>query len=138
MARTFEATDPTLGLGDTTTDAAAAGFTRAPSAVGTFGFLGSATTAVVAVLLVLAGGGASLAEPWRADSNNTQGWQFMTPEERIAHQAKIRSFKDAASCRAYQLQHHARMEDRARRQGSALGGVHRDFCAHLELHKPSP
>lgn len=71
------------------------------------------------------------AEPQRTDSSNTRGWQIMTPEERIAHQAKIRSFNDYSACRTYQAEHHRRMEDRARQQGRTLPAEQRDVCAHL-------
>lgn len=77
------------------------------------------------------------AEPRRADSSNTRGWQIMTPEERIAHQAKIRSFNDYSACRAYQADHHRRMEDRARQQGRTLAKEQRDACAHLEATLPA-
>jgi hypothetical protein len=78
----------------------------------------------------------AFAEPRRADSSNTRGWQIMTPEERIAHQAKIRSFNDYSACRAYQADHHRRMEDRARQQGRTLVTEQRDACAHIET-KPT-
>jgi len=72
------------------------------------------------------------AGPWRADGENTRGWQFMTPEERLAHQAKIRSFSSYAACHAYQLEHHAAMEERARQKGLVLAPERRDSCEHLK------
>lgn len=77
------------------------------------------------------------AEPSRTDSSNTRGWQIMTPEERIAHQAKIRSFNDYSACRTYQADHHRRMEDRARQQGRTLAAEQRDACAHLQATLPA-
>ena len=76
------------------------------------------------------------AEPPRSDSSNTRGWQIMTPEERIAHQAKIRYFNDYSACRTYQAEHHRRMEERARQQGRTLAAEQRDACAHLEATPP--
>lgn len=69
--------------------------------------------------------------PWRASEGNTPGWYFMTPEERIEHQAKIRSFKTYEECQAYREEHHRLMEARARVEGKTAGGGRRDFCAHL-------
>lgn len=36
--------------------------------------------------------------PWRAGEANTRGWQLMTPEERIEHQSRVRSFTDYDAC----------------------------------------
>ena len=44
--------------------------------------------------------GALARGPWRASETNTRGWQFMTPEERIEHQAKVRGFTSYEECRA--------------------------------------
>lgn len=38
----------------------------------------------------------------------------MTPEERIAHQARIREFRDYDTCHAYQAEHHRQLAARAR------------------------
>lgn len=70
--------------------------------------------------------------PWRASETNTRGWQFMTPEERIEHQAKVRGFTSYGECRAYQVEHHRLMEARARERGMALPSGGQDFCAHLK------
>ena len=86
--------------------------------------------ALTALSITLAG--SALARgPWRANEQNTRGWYFMTPEERIEHQARIRSFKTLDECRAYQVEHHQLMEARAREQGHPLPGGHRDICEHL-------
>ena len=69
--------------------------------------------------------------PWHASEANTRGWQFMTPAERIEHQARIRGFSNYDDCRAYQLEHHRLMEERARQKGMVLSGG-RDVCAHLK------
>lgn len=72
------------------------------------------------------------AGPWRASPSNTQGWQLMTPEERIEHQARVRGFTDYDACEAYRLRHHALMAERARSRDLALPEDGRDFCAHLK------
>ena len=69
--------------------------------------------------------------PFRASDGNTSGWSFMTQEERVAHQAKIRSFKTFADCREYQVAHHKLMLERAQAKGQTLHASGRDFCAHL-------
>ena len=69
--------------------------------------------------------------PWRASAENTRGWQFMTPEERIEHQSRVRGFTTLEECRAYQREHHKLMEDRARERGAAVPAGGRDICGHL-------
>ena len=77
--------------------------------------------------------GVAVASPWRAIESNTSGWTLMTPKERLKHQATVRAFTDYASCRAYQLRHHAAMEARAQAIGQTLkpAAERRDVCAHL-------
>ena len=70
--------------------------------------------------------------PWRSNEANTTGWQFMTPEERIEHQARIRGFRNYDECHAYQLEHHQLMESRAAEKGQPSPGNRRDFCEHLK------
>ena len=85
----------------------------------------------LAALSITLAGSALARGPWRASEENTRGWYFMTPEERIEHQARIRSFKTLDECRAYQTEHHQLMEARAHEQGRPLPGGHRDICEHL-------
>jgi len=82
-------------------------------------------------LLVLLVSGAVLADPWRADSGNSYGWELMTPAERIEHQQRMRGFSTYAECRAYQVEHHERMEQRARGQGVTLTPRERSGCEQL-------
>jgi len=70
--------------------------------------------------------------PWRASERNTRGWQLMTPEERVEHQARIRSFRTDLECRDYQTRHHQLMKERARQLGAELPPAGRDFCRHLQ------
>lgn len=82
-------------------------------------------------VLLLAGAAAQPYGPVRANEANTRGWQLMTPEERIEHQATIRGFKAYEQCREYQIRHHERMQQRARERGLTLPARRRDFCEHL-------
>lgn len=92
-----------------------------------------ASTAALAASLILLGanGMAQAAGPWRANEENTRGWMLMSPEERIEHQAKIRSFSNYDDCHAYQAAHHRLMQERAARLGLTLPEHGRDACAHL-------
>ena len=73
---------------------------------------------------------AALAGPWRAGPNNSAGWRWMTPAERVEHQRTLRSFTRYDDCVAYQREHHARMAERARRDGAELK-PHRSVCDEL-------
>ena len=78
-------------------------------------------TAVVLVLATALAAGPALAKgPWAANHGNTWGWQLMTPEERVEHQNKMRSFKTYDECKAYQEAHHKAMEARAKEKGMTL------------------
>jgi hypothetical protein len=48
------------------------------------------------------------------------GSQLMTPEERAEHRAKMRSLKTREEREAYRLEHHKKMQERAREKGVAL------------------
>lgn len=88
----------------------------------------------LALLLPLAGYSVATTQaagPWRANEGNTRGWMLMSPEERIAHQATIRSFADYDDCHAYQVAHHRLMQERAMRLRLTLPDHGRDACAHL-------
>ncbi|WP_200229369.1 hypothetical protein [Rubrivivax gelatinosus] len=68
----------------------------------------------------------------RAGQGVTPGWALMTPEERTAHQAKMRAMTTRADCRAYVEQHHADMGARAQERGVAVPAMpRRDPCAGL-------
>ena len=86
--------------------------------------------AAVVVLLCMAGSAHAFG-PWRANEGNTRGWQLMSPEERIEHQAKVRNFTRYDECHDYQVAHHRLMQERAERMGLSPPGGGRDFCAHL-------
>jgi len=87
--------------------------------------------AVLALMSALISASALARGPWRAGEDNTAGWQLMSPQERIAHQARLREFTDYDACRVYLDAHHADMVARARARGLALPEARRDACAHL-------
>lgn len=75
--------------------------------------------------------GVLAAGPWRATRGNTPGWQWLTPAERLEHQARIRAFGDYDECARYRLAHRQLVRERARASGQQLGPGRWDFCAHL-------
>jgi hypothetical protein len=88
--------------------------------------------ALFLLLLLSRGAPDALARgPLRASEDNTRGWQLMTPEERIAHQARLRAFVTLEACRDYQRAHQREMVARARARGLPPPPGTRDFCAHL-------
>jgi hypothetical protein len=93
-------------------------------------------TVTAAALLCLAGIAVQAdsvgASPWRADEGNTRGWQLMSQQERIDHQARVRGFTDYDNCKIYRKQHHKLMEDRARERGLDLSDDHENFCKRLK------
>ena len=90
----------------------------------------------VAFLLLLLSASAFSRGPWRASDGNTSGWHFMSAEERIAHQARMRSFKTWDECQEYRLEHHRLMDARARERGMSLAPSRRDICEHLRPAAP--
>ena len=84
------------------------------------------------IIVIVASGSAAAAGPWRADEDNTRGWDLMTPQERIEHQARVRGFTDYQACQAYRTQHHQEMAERARQRGLGFAGGGRDFCERLK------
>lgn len=81
-------------------------------------------------IILLLSGNAS-AGPWHAAHGNTSGWKLMSPEERIEHQRRMRSFDDYASCKAYQAEHHAQMQQRAMRAGVQIRPAPHGGCEQL-------
>lgn len=49
--------------------------------------------------------------------DSTPGWSMMNPEERAAHQARMRSATSREECERYMQEHHQRMTDRAKERG---------------------
>jgi hypothetical protein len=91
-------------------------------------------------LLLLSVGTPGAAGPLRASERNTSGWAYMTPKERLEHQAAVRAFTDYDACRAYQSRHHEAMEARAQASGQTLkpASERRDLCGHLRPPQAKP
>ncbi len=92
----------------------------------------------LALIGVMLAGACHARGPWRASEGNTSGWQLMSPEERIEHQATIRGFETLDVCLAYQREHHQLMAARAAELGLRLPQARRDFCAHLRTDPAKP
>ncbi len=88
----------------------------------------------ITVLILASMSSVEAASPWRSSPSNTSGWQLMTPEERIQHQARVRGFTDYESCEAYRRSHHEQMRLRAEERGLVLPQDGHDFCSHLKPH----
>ena len=73
---------------------------------------------VLFVLLWFFGGltGTSFAQ----DQERAYGWNLMTPEERAEHQDKMRSLKTAEEREQYRIEHHKKMQERAKEKGVTL------------------
>ena len=71
------------------------------------------------------------AGPWHAARQNTYGWQFMTPDERVEHQRLMRSFVTYQECKAYQTKRHAELSERARAVGVVLEPSPESGCDKL-------
>ena len=54
------------------------------------------------------------------EKERAYGWQIMTQQEQLEHRERMRNFKTEEEREEYRQQHHARMTERARRQGVAL------------------
>lgn len=48
------------------------------------------------------------------------GWQLMTEQERMEHREKMKSLKTREEREAYRLEHHMRMQERAKEKGVTL------------------
>lgn len=54
------------------------------------------------------------------DETPIYGHQLMTEQERMEHRQKMRSFKTEQEREAYRMEHHKRMQERAKAQGVTL------------------
>jgi hypothetical protein len=65
--------------------------------------------------------------------DGTPGWSMMTPEEREAHQARMKSATSREQCEHYMQEHQQRMADRARQRGlPAPTAPHADHCPAMK------
>ena len=56
----------------------------------------------------------------RLSDRDMYGWEMMTREERNEHRERIRSFNNEREREQYRLEHHNRMQERAKKQGRSL------------------
>jgi hypothetical protein len=75
---------------------------------------------ILFVILFFFGGlaGSSLAQI--QDQDRAYGWNLMTPEERAEHQAKMRSLNTEKEREQFRIEHHKKMQERAKGQGITL------------------
>lgn len=60
------------------------------------------------------------AQPTVADEEPIYGYQLMTQQEREEHRLKMRSFHTEKEREAYRMEHHKRMQERAKERGVTL------------------
>ena len=70
------------------------------------------------------------AGPWRAHAGNSAGWKAMTPDERMEHQRRMRSFGAYEACRRYETEQALRMQQR-RAAGDAMADAEQSACRQL-------
>jgi hypothetical protein len=87
-------------------------------------------TAVSLLALVLTSNPSQAAGPWRAHAGNSAGWKAMTPDERMEHQRRMRSFGAYEACRRYETEQALRMQQR-RAAGDAMGDGEQSACEQL-------
>ena len=68
----------------------------------------------------------------RFNQDNVSGWSLMTPEERSAQQAKMRSSKTYAECKALQAEHRVSMAARAKEKGVSLPSPRQNGCDRMQ------
>ena len=66
------------------------------------------------------------------NQNNTRGWTLMTPEERTAHQIRMREVKTFEECTVVQGGHRTAMEARAKEKGVTLQTPRRNACETMK------
>lgn len=68
----------------------------------------------------------------RFSQDNTPGWQMMTPGEQAAHREKMMSAKTYEECKAFQVEHRALMEQRAKEAGKTLPVPRQNGCDRMK------
>ena len=67
----------------------------------------------------------------RFSQDNTPGWALMAPGEQAAHREKMLSLKTYEECKAFQSEHRATMETRAKEQGKTLPVPRQNGCERM-------
>lgn len=78
------------------------------------------------------GMGGGMGRGMRFSQDNTPGWTLMTPAEQAAHREKMLSMQTYADCKAYQTEHRAVMEARARERGVTLPAARQPGCERMQ------
>ena len=68
---------------------------------------------------------------WRMNRRNSPDYGLMSPDERAAHQSRLRSMQSREECLAYLQDHHAQMGERAKAQGKTLPAPRMRLCDRL-------
>lgn len=64
---------------------------------------------------------------------STPGWSMMSPEEREAHQSRMKSATTREECERYMHEHHQRMTERAKERGQPAPAAPRaDTCPAMK------
>ena len=75
------------------------------------------STLIVTICLILV---SATASNYTYARDTVYGWQLMTQQEREEHRAKMRSLKTEQEREAYRIEHHKRMQERAKQKGITL------------------
>ena len=68
----------------------------------------------------------------QSGQNGIAGWSLMTPEERTAHQIKMRAVTTVDQCQVVQTEHRTAMEARAKEKGVTLRAPRQNACDNLK------
>ncbi len=67
-----------------------------------------------------------------AGPGQAPGWNLMTPEERVSHREQMRAVKTYEECKSVQLEHRAKMEERAKAKGVTLPEPRQQGCDRMQ------
>lgn len=70
----------------------------------------------------------ALAFPWYGQGENFRGAQFMSPDERKSHVARLQNMKSFDECKGYMSAHYLELDKRAKEKGTALPPIQGDPC----------
>lgn len=51
---------------------------------------------------------------------DTYGWELMSEQERVQHRERMQNCEAAGDCEQYRMEHHQRMQERAKQRGVTL------------------
>lgn len=105
---------------------------KSVSTFGRFALIALLGAAVSASAMAQPGPGMRGGRGMAFNQDNTPGWMMMTPEERTAHREKMLSLKTYEECKAFQAEHRALMETRAKEKGTTLPGLRQNGCDRMK------